>query len=215
MLTVRAIRRFVSPLLVLAAMTSCAPYQFGPQSLYSPDITTVYVPVFESGSYRRHLGERLTEAVVKEIEKRTPFKVVASPAADSILYGRIVDETKNPLVEANTDEPRELALRFYIQVSWVNRKGQIVRQANTPIEPEVLALHADSNLVPEVGDSMATAQHRAIKKLASRIVDLMESPWTIPDGADVAPSLGPIPGLPGESIPPRFNSQELPVPARP
>ena len=34
----------------------CAQYQVGPQSLYAPDVTTVYVPIFESHSYRRYLG---------------------------------------------------------------------------------------------------------------------------------------------------------------
>ena len=41
-----------------------------------PDVSTVYVPMIESGSYRRDLGERLTEAVAKQIELKTPYKVV-------------------------------------------------------------------------------------------------------------------------------------------
>ena len=56
----------------------------GTDSLYAADIATVYVPMIESDSYRRDLGERLTEAVVKEIELKTPYKVVSTPNADSI-----------------------------------------------------------------------------------------------------------------------------------
>ena len=72
----------------------CAAYQIGNQSLYPLEIHTVSVPVFQSNSFRRNLGERLTEAVVKEIERRTPYKVVSDPGADSVLTGRIVTERK-------------------------------------------------------------------------------------------------------------------------
>ncbi len=64
-------------------------YQFGNRSLYSPDIRTVNVPMFKSNTLRADLGEWLTEAVVKEIELRTPYKVVSSPLADSVLTGNL------------------------------------------------------------------------------------------------------------------------------
>ena len=54
----------------LAVLAGCASYRVGNASLYPPHIRTVYVPVFESASYRRNLGERLTEAVMKEIEAK-------------------------------------------------------------------------------------------------------------------------------------------------
>ena len=76
-------------LLLLGWLSGCAGYQIGNQSLYPPDIHTVYVPMFESKSFRRDLGERLTEAVAKEIELKTPFKVVNDPNADSVLTGRL------------------------------------------------------------------------------------------------------------------------------
>ena len=85
-------------LIVLAASawmlvwTGCAGLHVGQQSLYRPELRTIYVPVFESESFRPNLGERLTEAVVKEIELKTPYKVVATPNADSVLRGRIVVE---------------------------------------------------------------------------------------------------------------------------
>ena len=57
---------------------------------YPKDIHTVYVPIFESASFRPDLGERLTKAVVKRIEEVTPLKVVNSAGdADSVLIGQI------------------------------------------------------------------------------------------------------------------------------
>ena len=53
----------------------CAGYQMGNRSLYRTDLRTVHVPMFQSDSLRPDLGEWLTEAVIKEIELRTPYKV--------------------------------------------------------------------------------------------------------------------------------------------
>ena len=80
--------------------SGCGRYVMGTQTLYPPDIKTVYVQMFDSTSFRRGLGERLTEAIVKEIESRTPYKVVNSPDADSVLTGRIVNDNKGNLVNA-------------------------------------------------------------------------------------------------------------------
>jgi hypothetical protein len=155
----------------------CAWYQVGASSLYPPDIRTVYVPMFESDSFRRHMGERLTEAVVKEIELKTPFKVVDSPNADSVLTGRIVSETKRVLVESRTDEPRELELTLKVQVTWADRKGDLIQQGVIPLPPQALNVTQSATVVPEVGQSIATGHHTAIQRMAEQIVGLMEQPW--------------------------------------
>jgi hypothetical protein len=163
---------------VIAPLASCARYQVGNASLYPPDIHTVYVPIFESNSYRRSLGERLTEAVVKEIELKTPFKVVSTPDADSILTGKILSDTKRVLIETATDEPRELQAGMQIQVSWVDRKGGVVRSPQAvPVPQSIATVNQTANMIPEIGQSISTAQQQAIQRLAEQIVGLMESPW--------------------------------------
>lgn len=165
-------------LLVLPALSGCAGYQIGNRSLYPPDIHTVYVPMFESISFRRDLGERLTEAVVKEIEARTPYKVVADPNADSVLTGRIVYESKHVTVPDLTGDARESQINMRVEVSWVDCKGQMLREtASVPLPAEIADVTGTGNLVPEVGQSVATAQQEAIGRIAQQIVGLMEIPW--------------------------------------
>ncbi len=55
-------------MLCLAPSAGCAGYRVGMDSLYPTDIHTVYVPMFESDSFRPNLGERLTEKVIKQID---------------------------------------------------------------------------------------------------------------------------------------------------
>lgn len=165
-------------LLLLAATLGCAGYRVGTRSLYPPDVRTVYVPIFESDSYRRNLGERLTEAVQKEIEERTPYKVVGTPDADSVLSGRLVTDTKGITVVSPTDEGRQLMLNYTVQVNWIDRRGEMLRPPDSVPVPEELTLVTQStSFVPEVGQSMATAQQEIIKRLARQIVALMEAPW--------------------------------------
>jgi len=105
----RRLACLMAPALVLLA--GCATYRFGNNTLYASNVRTVYVPMIQSDSFRTtpsvDIGERLTEAVCKEIEKRTPFKVVGSAdGADSVLTGRIVADTKRMVVESPSDQSR-------------------------------------------------------------------------------------------------------------
>lgn len=162
----------------LLPLCGCATYRFGAASLYPPDIETVYVPVFESDSFRRNLAEWLTEAICKEIENKTPYKVVGTPQADSVLSGKITTDTKRVIIEDKYDYPRESQLNMSVQVRWVNRKGDRLNAMDAvPLPQELALLSTDGTVVPEFGQSVSTAQQAAIEKMAAQIVSLMEMPW--------------------------------------
>jgi len=162
----------------VSVLAGCAGYQVGTTSLYAPHIRTVYVPMFESESFRRNLGERLTEAVMKEIENTTPYKVVSTPNADSTLRGRITADSKRVVVENWHDDPRQVDVNLQVQVDWVDRNGNPIRPAQSmPLAPELVAVSGTADLFPEIGQSVATAQQQAIQRVAQQIVGMMESPW--------------------------------------
>jgi lipopolysaccharide assembly LptE-like protein len=175
----------MGPLIVafLLFAAGCAgPYRVGNNTLFPADVRTVCVPMFESESFRRYLGERLTEAVCKQVETDTPFKVVTGNA-DSVLSGRIVQATKRTIVENRFDDPRDTELNLQVVVTWANRRGEIIAQQTVGV-PQVLVnppasvdIGARSDIVPEFGRSVATEQQAAIDKLARQIVGLMETPW--------------------------------------
>ncbi len=163
---------------LLPAFTGCAGYQVGQKSLYRCDIKTVHVPIAQSDSYRRHLGEQLTEAIVKEIERNSPYKVVDADSADSILNVRIVSETKRVLAENRLDDVRDIETDFFIQMSWVDRRGDLIATGpRIPFSPTLVNISQTANFVPEAGQSLATAQLEAINRLAAQIRGQMEAPW--------------------------------------
>jgi hypothetical protein len=162
----------------LSFLPGCAGYQLGNRSLYRPDIRTVHVPMAVSDSYRRHLGEKLTEAVVKEIELKTPYKIVDSDSADSVLSLRLVSDGKRVLSENRFDEPRDIESDFFIQVSWLDRRGDLIMShEDVPAAPLLLNIGQQSNFVPEGGQSLATAHQEALQRLAEQVVGQMELAW--------------------------------------
>ncbi len=176
--TLRVERLRAIALCGLLLTAGCASYRVGARSLYAPDVSTVYVPMIESDSFRRDLGERLTEAVVKEIELKTPFKVVGNPDADSILSARLVSDTKRITVENRNDDPRAVEIGMIAEVTWLNRRREPLRlPTSIALPPELVPMGQTSTLIPEVGQSVATAQQQAIERLAQQIVSTMEEPW--------------------------------------
>lgn len=167
-------------LLAAIALTTpgCAGYQIGQRSLYRPDIRTIHIPVVQSESFRRNLGERLTEALVKEVELKTGYKVVDAGSADSVLKVRLASEGKKVLAENRFDEPRDIETDFFVQVSWVDRRGDLIMSHDdVPAAPLLLNIGQTANFVPEGGQSLATAQQEAIQRLAEQIVGQMELAW--------------------------------------
>lgn len=159
----------------LLLLPGCAGWQFGQRSLYRQDITTVHVPIVQSDSFRRNLGERLTEAIVKEIELKTPYKVVDAASADSILACRIASESKRVLSESRNDDARDIDTDFFVQMSWSDRRGDLIAGGGRlPFSPLLLNISQQASFVPEGGQSLATAQQEAIQRLAEQIVGQME-----------------------------------------
>jgi len=195
-------RRFIVLIaLFLPAAGGCAQYHVGVGLLYRSDVRTVGVQMFDSLSYRRNLGERLTEAVVKEIERRTPYKVIDAARADALLTGVIFRDEKDVIVENALDEPRESRIRLGVRVTWAGR------QMTLPLPALSSEVNAAEHFVPEVGHSVATAQQEAIQQLAQEIVNLMEiDPLPGVDGPPpgvILPQVGfgASGSLPGVSLP--------------
>ena len=163
---------------VVALATGCASYQIGTRSLYRPDIHTVYVPMIESDSFRRNLGERLTEAIAKEIELKTPYKVVHRPDADSVLSARITSETKRVVSEQINDIPRNIETDLTVHVNWNDRRGEyLLQDGRFNFSPGSFSSDQTADFTPEAGQSVATAHQEAIQRLAEQIVSQMESRW--------------------------------------
>ena len=112
---------------------------------YRCDIKTVRVKVFANRTYRQGLEFEMTNALIREIETHTPYKVVTG-AADTEITGTILTFTKGLLNVNNVNEQRDVETLLGVQFTWRDlRSGEILskpprRPFETIIDAPGLAL---------------------------------------------------------------------------
>lgn len=156
--------------LLVAPLGGCG---YSIRAPFDKSVKTVFVPVFKTQSFRRDLNLNLTEMIQKEIQYRTPYKVVGSPeGADTILEGAINFANKNIVVENPFNLPRELNATVSARVKWIHNPPTEEEEKQIPT-----VISETVNFVPEVGETAMTAYYRVNQRLAAQIVDMMEKPW--------------------------------------
>jgi hypothetical protein len=107
-------------------------YQAGAGALYDPNIRTVYVPLFNNRAFQttpyRGFEVDVTQAVIREIGKTTPFRVTSDyEKADTELLGNIVTIQKNLLNRNQLNQTREGEVVVWVDVVWRDlRDGMIL-----------------------------------------------------------------------------------------
>lgn len=162
---------FFAGIALTCTLPGCASYHLGNQFLYRGDIRTVHVVPFESDSFRRFLGQQLTETVIKEIEQQTPLTISEPQISDSFIRGRIVRVTKQPIGENRFDEARTLKAHWTVEIDWVDRIGTPLMQRQT------ISINESDDFIPESGQSLTTANQDLMQRIARQIVSQMQSPW--------------------------------------
>jgi hypothetical protein len=162
-------------LLLAMTLTGCG-YTVGKD--FRSDIKTVAVPIFENKTNRRGIEFQLTEAVQKEITKRSKFRLAKGLEADTRLTGEIIGFRKDVLGETAQDDPRELQVSLIVKVRWEDlRTGTLLAEQEMPLSPDQISMTAQTEFAPEIGQSLATALDDSMHTMARKIVNLMETPW--------------------------------------
>jgi hypothetical protein len=163
--------------------------------MYDLSVRTVRVPIFKNQTLIRGLEFDLTEAVIREIESKTPYKVVqCAEAADTELIGTVVSFTKAVTNLNQLGENRSAETTVSVELVWRDLRpgmaGAILSQPipGTPGEPPPplppvgavappVLVQSVADFAPELGESMATARKQNVDRVAVRVVQMMEKPW--------------------------------------
>jgi len=140
---------------------------------YDKSIKTVYVPIFRSQSFHKDINMMITERVIKEINDRTPYKVVNSPeGADTILEGFVTYFDTNVQVESPFNLPRHLNTMMTVEVKFYdNRPGAPDKPVQSVIVTDTAPFY------PELGETSLLAIEKSIDKMVRQIVGMMEEKW--------------------------------------
>jgi hypothetical protein len=136
------------------------------QTLYPRDVATVNVKIFGNRTFYQGIEFDLTEALIKEMELRTPYKAVSGSGGDTVLEGEVVEVAQTSGGRSGAGGLiEELEVRVTVDFTWRDaRSGQVLRERHgvsdvghyKPADP--------------VGEPFEVAQHQAVERMASRIV---------------------------------------------
>jgi outer membrane lipopolysaccharide assembly protein LptE/RlpB len=123
--------RAMGALFVALAAGGCGYHTVGHSSALAPDVHTIAIPEFVSQSREFRVEQLVTDAVIREFNTRTQFKVVSNPHedADAVLKGTILSASSTPLAyDSQTGRAASALVTVSVQVTLTNRQGKILFQ---------------------------------------------------------------------------------------
>jgi hypothetical protein len=142
------------------------------QSLYTNDVKSVFVEMFDNATFQRDLEYDLTDAIAKRIDSETPYRIVSNRnRADTVLSGKITAINNSALtIERETGRALENQAEVTAVFSWKNLKtGEYL------LENVSVSATAGYSYFQEQGFEYASKA--AANKLGERIVEQMQAKW--------------------------------------
>lgn len=160
----------------LAGLTACASdptqgYALTPS--HDETVRTVAVPIFQNPTFARGVEIELTDAIIKEIQAHTPWRVAPEGTANTVLTGTLTDQRLRRLsTERNTGLVQEMDVELTVDFEWKDsRTGKVLiaRKSFT----------ASDTFVPTkgIGERLESGQEAAVQRLARDIVAELRSSW--------------------------------------
>ena len=150
-----------------------APAQSGYQwkSLYREDIQTVAVPIFTNKDFQRGIEFSLSKAVVNNLEAHTPYKVVPTERADTILEGEILSVRSSTLSRSRASNlPQDQILTVTVNFTWKDiRTGKVLVQRRN--------FQQTAPYFATLGEDRYTGTQEAVEKLSLGIVQELQAEW--------------------------------------
>ena len=155
---------------LLTCLSGCG---YSHRQIFPQQYQTVAAPTFENRTFYRDAQFDLGEALVKEIERRTPYKVTDPASADTMLQGAITRVEQTQLARRRPGGvPQEMEARVVVDFEWKDlRTGQTIRERQ--------GLASVGRYVPTtpLGEPFTMARHAAMGRLAQDIVTTLQGEW--------------------------------------
>jgi hypothetical protein len=146
---------------------------YSTQSTFREDVATVAIPIFDNDSFSRDVEFELTDALVKEIEARTPYKVASPARADTIIIGTIRRVELDRLSKSRqTGLAEEMIISLTVDFQWKD-----LRTDRTLLERRSFDGHALFVPSNPSGESLEIGRHGVVQTLARDIVSEMRAAW--------------------------------------
>jgi len=122
---------FLVPLTFALLLNGCGYHSAGSATHIPAHVRSIAVPVFATHSQAYHSEMALTQAVVRELDTRTRYRVLASNSADAdaVLSGTILTQTSVPLTyDSTSGETSSYLVTITVKVVLTARDGRVLYQ---------------------------------------------------------------------------------------
>jgi outer membrane lipopolysaccharide assembly protein LptE/RlpB len=119
------------PLAFALLVAGCGYHTAGSATHIPSSVRTIAVPVFATHSQAYHTEMALTQAVVRELDTRTHYRVLTSNSADAdaVLSGTILTQTSVPLTyDSTSGETSSYLVTITVKVVLTARDGRVLYQ---------------------------------------------------------------------------------------
>lgn len=146
---------------------------YSTRSSFSEEVGSIAVPLFENQTFSVGIEAQLTEAIIKELRRTTPWVVTAADAGETTLSGTI---TKVDLIPYSRERGlglvQEMGVQMTVSFDWVdNRSGKTLVARRNFVATESFVPSQPS------GERLARGEQAAIQELARDIVTELRSNW--------------------------------------
>ena len=168
-------RRLAAVLALATLLAFCAGgcgYRLvGPQGLYRSDVRTVAVPTVGNETFYRADTERLTDALVKAVQAKTPYRVAPAAVADSQLEVTITNvQRRTTARDRITAVPEEQLYVVRVDLTWKDlRSGKTLTR--------ITDLEQTTTQYQTLGEGIFIASQQAAEELAGGIVEELGGTW--------------------------------------
>jgi hypothetical protein len=142
-------------------------------AIHDPSIRTVAVPIARNTTFDRSVHLELTEAIIKQIKARTPWRVVPEAQAGTILditVRRV--ELEQLSLSRGTGLSEEMALSLVVDFEWSRIDTGDTLAARRDFASAALFVPS-----PPAGERIDLGRFDAVGQTAEAIVDAMQSDW--------------------------------------
>ncbi|MEM9295269.1 MAG: LPS assembly lipoprotein LptE [Planctomycetota bacterium] len=160
---------------VLAAravtLSGCAGYTT--QEVYPEQYQSVAVPVLENRTARVGAERAVTEALIKEIEQRTPYRVTSPGTAQTLLTGTLVGLEDDLLSRTRVGGvPQELETTVTIDFVWRDlRTGEVL------VSRSGFSAVGRYSPTRQLGERPEIGLSAAVQQLARDVVSSLRKDW--------------------------------------
>jgi len=172
----RAIGALCCAAILPAFMPACASdpsLGYTLRSTYPSQYSTVAVEIFDNETFDRDVEFDLADALVKEIESRTPYKVTYERRADTILTGRIARVERDQISRSrDTGLGEEVLYIVTVDFTWRDARSDAIIVERRDFTADSLFLPS-----PPHGEPIELARFAVAQELARDIVDEMRGDW--------------------------------------